>query len=129
MTDEERPDEKNGREGGFKQGLGMLSALKEAIEETIQEAKERGDLDPEKAKEFFRGAMEKAQEAAGEARTRLEDMRERDFPSIQEAMDDLKGRAQKLEDAFRQRGGSGGGREDTSGGAGDDTAPAEEEGE
>ncbi len=29
---------------GIKQGLGVLSAFKDALEETIQEAGERGDL-------------------------------------------------------------------------------------
>jgi polyhydroxyalkanoate synthesis regulator phasin len=127
MTDEERPEESKSREGGFKQGLGILAAMKEAIEETIQEARERGDLDPEKAKEFFRGAMEKAHGAAGEARSRLEEIREKDLPSVQEAMEDLRGRVQKLEDAFRRRGDPGGDEEDASGGEGGGTDPAEEE--
>lgn len=104
MTDEQGSDKDGGGEGGSEHSLGILSALKEAIEETIQEAKDRGDLDPEKAKEFFRGAMEKAQAAAGEARGKLEEMRAKDFPSVQAAVDELKDRVQRLEDAFKRKG-------------------------
>jgi polyhydroxyalkanoate synthesis regulator phasin len=87
--------------GGLRQGLGLLSALKDTVEETIQEAKERGDLDPERAKGYVKDAVRRAQEVAGDARTRLEEMRRRDVPSVREAVDDLKGRVEKLEQALR----------------------------
>ena len=35
---------------GIKEGLGVLSAFKDALEETIQEARERGDLSTDRAK-------------------------------------------------------------------------------
>ena len=49
---------------GIKQGIGVLSALKEALEETIQEARERGDLSTGRAKEVMKEALGKAQAAA-----------------------------------------------------------------
>jgi len=80
---------------GIKQGIGVLSAFKDALEETITEAKERGDLSPERAKEVMKNALHKAQEAAGEARERL------DFVS-QKEYDALARRVQVLEERLRE---------------------------
>ena len=50
---------------GIREGLGVLSAFKDALEETIVEARQRGDLSPERAKRALRAAMSRAQEVAG----------------------------------------------------------------
>ena len=63
MTDEKKST-KDKVSDGIKQGIGVLSAFKDALEETITEARERGDLSPERAKEVMRSALHKAQEAA-----------------------------------------------------------------
>ena len=46
---------------GIRQGIGVLSAFKDALEETINEARERGDLSTERAKEVMKSALHKAQ--------------------------------------------------------------------
>ena len=92
-------DEKSAREkvsDGIKEGIGMLSAFKDALEETIQEAKERGDLSAEKAKEAMKDAIGKAQAAAGEARERLEFVSQKDFDS---AVDSIRDRLSSLEES------------------------------
>ena len=82
---------------GIRQGLGVLSALKDALEETIAEARERGDLSPDRAKEALRSALARAQEAAGEARERLDLVRQRDFDRLKERVEELGRRVEKLE--------------------------------
>ena len=76
---------------GIKQGIGVLSAFKDALEETIQEARDRGDLSTDRAKEVMKEALDKAQTAGEKARDRL------DFPS-QADMDSLKGAVQSIRD-------------------------------
>jgi polyhydroxyalkanoate synthesis regulator phasin len=97
MTEEGKSDRKSAS-GGIKQGLGILSALKDAIEETIQDARDRGDLNPDRARDLVKKALGRAQDAAGDARSRLEELKERELPSVREAVEDLKRRVAKLED-------------------------------
>ena len=81
MTDEKKST-KDKVSDGIKQGIGVLSAFKDALEETITEARERGDLSPERAKEVMRSALHKAQEAAGEARERLDFVSQKEFDAL-----------------------------------------------
>lgn len=93
-------EKESGREGireGLRQGLGVLSAFKEAIEETISEARERGDLSPERAKEIMRTAMRRAQEAADHARERFDFVPRRDFEVLRAELAALKDRVAALE--------------------------------
>ena len=75
-----------GIKGGIRQGLGMLAAMKDAIEETLKEAKERGDLTPERAKEVMRGTLEKAQEKAEEARDAFDFVKQKEFDALKEVV-------------------------------------------
>lgn len=86
MGDEEkRGDEGRKRRGvsdGLKQGLGALSAMRDAIEETISEARDRGDLSAERAKTAMRRALDRAQNAAGDARERFDFPTQKDFDAL-----------------------------------------------
>ncbi len=82
---------------GIRQGLGVLSAFKDALEETIQEARDRGDLSPERAKEALRSAMTRAQEAAGEARERFDFVPRADFDELRERVEECRVRLENLE--------------------------------
>ena len=75
---------------GIRSGIGVLSAFKEAVEETIQEAVQRGDLKPERAKQFVSDAVGRAQEAVGDVRERLDFVTHREF-------DELRARVEALE--------------------------------
>jgi polyhydroxyalkanoate synthesis regulator phasin len=81
MTDEKKSTKEKVSDG-IKQGIGVLSAFKDALEETITEARERGDLSPERAKEVMKSALHKAQEAAGEARERLDFVSQKEFDAL-----------------------------------------------
>ena len=69
---------------GIKQGIGVLSAFRDALEETINEARERGDLSPERAREAMKGALHRAQEAAEGARERLDFVSQKEFDALAE---------------------------------------------
>lgn len=97
MTEEDSKSARDKMSEGIRQGLGVLSAFKEAIEETIAEARERGDLSQDRAKEVMRNALDRAQDAADEARERLDFVSQREFDRLVEKVDELKVRLENLE--------------------------------
>ena len=86
---------------GIKQGIGVLSAFKDALEETIQEAKDRGDISTDRAKEVMKTALHKAQEAAGEAKDRLDLVTQKDFDGLKEAVEAITERVSALEASLK----------------------------
>lgn len=100
MTDEKK-SARDKVSDGIKQGIGVLSAFKDALEETINEARERGDLSSDRAKEVMKGALHKAQEAAEGAKERLDFVGQKDFDALAEAVDRIRDRVSALEERFR----------------------------
>lgn len=74
---------------GFQRGIGVLSAFKDALEETIAEARERGDLSTDRAREVFKGAVGKAREATSEARERFDFVHQQDFDALARRVSEL----------------------------------------
>lgn len=83
---------------GIRQGLGFLSAFKDALEETIQEARERGDLSGERAKEVMKEALDKAQAAGERARERLDFAPQSEVDAVGDALEGLLARVRRLEE-------------------------------
>jgi polyhydroxyalkanoate synthesis regulator phasin len=81
---------------GIRTGVGVLTAFKEAIEETIQEANARGDLSPDRAKQFLGDALHRAQETVGEVRERLEWVPRKEFDALQAEVAELRRRLDAL---------------------------------
>jgi polyhydroxyalkanoate synthesis regulator phasin len=75
----------------------VLSAFKEALEETIQEAKDRGDLSSDRAKQVMKDALERAQAAAEDARERLDFVRQSEFDALRAEVAALRARVDALE--------------------------------
>ena len=94
---EEKKGAKERVSDGIKQGLGVLSAFRDALEETIQEAKERGDLSTDRAREVMKEALEKAQSAAEGAKERLDFVTQKEFDGLSGAVDVIKERVSALE--------------------------------
>lgn len=94
-----------GIKAGIRQGLGMLAAMKDAIEETLKEAKERGDLTPERAKDVMRSTLAKAQEKAGEAREALDFVKQKEFEALKELVERLDTRVADIERKLGSEGG------------------------
>lgn len=100
---EEREEQRSARETfgeGVRAGLGILSGFKEAIEETIDEARERGDLSPERAKEIARTAIRRAQDAAEDARDRFDLVPRKEFETLREEVREIADRVEALEDSL-----------------------------
>lgn len=108
MSEEQKTENGTGDEGeqkdpsakgkmgdGVRQGLGVLTAFKDALEETIKEARDRGDLSADRAKEVMKETLEKAQEAAEGARDRLDFATHGD---LDKAMTSIKERVDALEE-------------------------------
>ncbi len=101
---------------GIRQGIGVLSAFKDALEETINEARERGDLSSEHAKDVMKNALQKAQEAAEGAKERLDFVHQKEFDDLRDVVAGVKARVSALED--RLRGSASGGTPEGGEGAG-----------
>ncbi len=84
---------------GIKQGIGVLSAFKDAIEETIQEARDRGDLSTERAKEVMKEALDKAQTVGERARDKLDFANQTEMDSLKGAMQAVRQRLSNLEES------------------------------
>ncbi|MGH7459048.1 MAG: hypothetical protein ACREKN_08240 [Longimicrobiaceae bacterium] len=82
---------------GIRAGIGVLTAVKEAIEETIQEAVDRGDLNPERAKSAVRDATRRARDGLGEVRERLDLVQRREFDLLRAEVAEMRARLDRLE--------------------------------
>lgn len=82
---------------GIRQGIGVLSAFKEALEETIQEARDRGDLSTERAKEVMKEALDRAQAAAEDAKDKLDFAHHADLESARSELDALRASFEALQ--------------------------------
>jgi polyhydroxyalkanoate synthesis regulator phasin len=93
-------EEQRGRTGigeGLRAGIGILTAFKEAIEETIDEAAARNDLRPERAKEALTGALTRAQGAFDDVRERLDVVPRREFDALRLELEELRRRVDRLD--------------------------------
>ena len=82
---------------GIKQGMGVLNAMKDAIEETIKEARERGDLSQERAKEVMKSGLAKAQQSVESAREAFDFVSQNEFEGLRTKVDELKDRVLNIE--------------------------------
>ena len=111
MTTQEGKQKQGAKERvseGIRQGIGVLSAFKEALEETIQEARDRGDLSADRAKQVMKDALDRAQAAAGDAKERLDFVHQGEFDALRAEVQALRERVEALE-VGRQGGGNAGG--------------------
>ena len=86
----EEPNRRESLKGGIRQGIEMLTALKNAIEESLNEARERGDLTPERAREIIRATLDRAQARAGEAKDAFDLVNQKEFEALRTVVEDLK---------------------------------------
>lgn len=102
MTEQnERPRGSVGDEvrEGIRAGIGVLSALKDAIEETVQEMADRGELSQDRAREAVRTTMDRAQAAFDDARLRMDVVPRREFDALKAEVADLRARLARHESA------------------------------
>lgn len=107
MTNDDFQDGRSGQSGrdqakeGIKEGVravtGFLSALKDAIDETIRDIRDSGDLQPERAKEAARSTMRKAQETMDDVRERFDFVPRKEFDALRDELAALRRRLEVLE--------------------------------
>jgi polyhydroxyalkanoate synthesis regulator phasin len=112
--EEQQPQQSAGEQAkeGIREGVravtGFLAALKDAIEETIRDVRDTGDLDPNRAKEAMKSTMRRAQDAVDNVADRLDFVPRKDFDALREEVEALRLRVTELEN--RGGGGSSGAR-------------------
>lgn len=82
---------------GLRAGIGILSALKDAVEETIQEMANRGELSEERAREAMRTTMDRMQTAFDDARVRFDFVPRQEFEALKAEVADLRARLARHE--------------------------------
>lgn len=99
MTEEQRT--RGGASGGIgegiRSGIGILSAFRDALEETIQEAMSRGDLSPERARQAMQDTMTRMQQGFDDARERLDFVPRKEYDVLASQVADLRARIDALE--------------------------------
>jgi polyhydroxyalkanoate synthesis regulator phasin len=91
MADEQRrTDPGDTFREGVRAVTGILGAFKDAIEQTLNDFSERGDIAPDKAKEAARDAMKRAQDAMEDVRGRLDFVTRREFDTLKAELGELR---------------------------------------
>lgn len=91
MTDEHRRrDAGEDIRDGVRTIVGVVGALKDAVEETFQDLLERGELSPDRAREAARSTVKKAQETVEQMRDRLDVVPRREFDALRAEVAELR---------------------------------------
>ena len=77
---------------GVRALTGILGAFKDAVEESFEDLRARGDLSPEAAREAARSTMKRAQEGMGDMRDRLDFVTRKEYEELRAEVDMLKQR-------------------------------------
>src|SRR5688572_27441972 len=88
---------KEGIKEGVRAVTGILAALKDAIEETIDDIKVRGDVSPDRAKQAAKETMHKAQDAFDEMRERIDFVPRKEVDALRAEIEALRVRVAALE--------------------------------
>lgn len=88
---------KGGVREGIRNSVGLLVAFKEAVQETLEEARDRGDFSTDKAKALVQEAAQRVQHSVDEARERLDFVPRKEFDELKAELDALRERVSRLE--------------------------------
>ena len=88
---------KEGIKEGVRAVTGILAALKDAIEETIDDIKVRGDLDPNRAKQAAKDTMNRAQESFDDLKERIDFVPRKEYDALRAEVVALRARVATLE--------------------------------
>lgn len=86
-----------GGRDGLSAWAGVLDAFREAIEETVEELRQRSDIDPDRAKEAMRSGMKRAESAFDDVRDRFDFVPRRDYELLRADVEALRRRIDRLE--------------------------------
>ena len=92
-----RDSAKEGIKEGVRAVTGFLAALKDAIDETLRDVRDTGDLDPQRAKDAMRSTMKRAQDAMDDVKDRLDFVPRKDYDALSAEVEALRARVTELE--------------------------------
>jgi polyhydroxyalkanoate synthesis regulator phasin len=92
-----RDSAKEGIKEGVRAVTGFLAALKDAIDETLRDVRDTGDLDPQRAKDAMRSTMKRAQDAMDDVKDRLDFVPRKDHDALRDEVEALRARVTELE--------------------------------
>ena len=82
---------------GIRTGISILSAFREAVEETLEDALKRGDLSQERAKEVVGEAADRIQGSVGGAWDKLDFVPRKEYDALKAEIAELRERVSRLE--------------------------------
>jgi polyhydroxyalkanoate synthesis regulator phasin len=82
---------------GLRTGVGVLNAFREALQETVTEAMEGGEMSPEGARKLMKDAADRVQHSLEDARERLDWVTHRELDELRREVAELRGRVATLE--------------------------------
>jgi polyhydroxyalkanoate synthesis regulator phasin len=88
---------KGGVREGLRNSVGLLVAFKEAVQETLEEARDRGDFSTDKAKALVQEAAQRVQHSVDEARERLDFVPRKEFDELKAELEALRERVSRME--------------------------------
>ena len=83
---------------GFRRSVDAFAAFREALGETIHEARERGDFSVDRARDVMKDAVGKAREATTDARGRFDFVTRGEFQALIRRVRELEARIQAVEE-------------------------------
>lgn len=97
MTDEKkRKDPGDAVREGVRSVIGILGALKDAVEETFEELRTRGEAAPDEGGDAAESTFKAAQDVVEDVRERLDFVTRRDFEALQRQVAELSKRMDAL---------------------------------
>ena len=81
----------------FRRGARAFGAFREALGDTIREARERGDFAPDRAREVMRDAVGRAREATHDARERFDFVTRGEYETLVRRVRELEDRVREAE--------------------------------
>lgn len=97
MAEEQRRSGLGGIGDGIRTGIGILNAVREAVEETLESAVQRGDLSPESVRQTMREAFDRVQDGFEGARDRLDFVPRAEVDELRSELAALRERVARLE--------------------------------
>jgi polyhydroxyalkanoate synthesis regulator phasin len=97
--DNKRRDPGDAVREGVRSVIGILGALKDAIEETFEELRTGGEATPEDAREAAQSTFRAAKDAVEDVRERLDFVTRREFEALEQRVAELSARVDALGNA------------------------------
>ena len=101
-TDEKRRDPGDAVREGVRSVIGILGALKDAVEETFDELRTGGEATPADAQDAAKSTFQAAQEAVEDVRERLDFITRKEFDALRAQVDELSARVNAVREAEPQ---------------------------